>query len=79
MSSKATTSVGTLVLVGAMFALVMPAHAALHPNAINLNAINLNALARNSLTPSPQTADDAWQLSPRGVTLPSGRSLELPR
>lgn len=40
---------------------------------------NLNSLAQNSLTWNAQTADDAWQLSPRAVTLPSGRSFELPR
>lgn len=79
MSSKVTASAGMLALVGAMFALVTSGHAALQPNAINLNAISVNALARNALTSIPQTADDAWQLSPRGVTLPSGRSFELPR
>jgi hypothetical protein len=75
---------GALTLVGTMSAFVTPGHAALHPNAINLNALASNALSMNASTSNAlisgaPAADDAWQLSPRGVTLPSGRSLELPR
>lgn len=74
---RSLLAAGALTLVGAMSAL--PSHAALQPNAISVNGISLNSLTRNSRTGNAQTADDVWQLSPRGVTLPSGRSFELPR
>lgn len=75
---------GALTLVGAMSAFVAPGHAALQPNAINLNALASNALSMNASTANAlgrgaPAGDDAWQLAPRGITLPSGRSLELPR
>jgi hypothetical protein len=81
---RSLLAAGALTLFGAMSALVTPSHAALQPNAINLNAINLNAvnlnsLRQNSATGNSLTSDDAWLLSARGVTLPSGRSFELPR
>lgn len=70
---------GALTLVGAMSAFVTPGQAALHPNAINLNALASNALSMNASTSNALSggapaADDAWQLSPRGATLPSGRA-----